>query len=162
MTSELPQPADVRGEPVRRVRAMLDQDAATAGLGIEVLALAPGAATLRMTVRPDMVQGHGSCHGGLVFALADSAFAAACNGRAPGPVVAASAEITWVRPAFLGDVLVADASEHLRYGRNGVTDVTVTREADGAVIALFRGRSVEVSRPVPARATDEPTNGGQR
>jgi acyl-CoA thioesterase len=137
---------------------MLDEDAATAALGIEVLALAPGRATMRMTVRPDMVQGHGTCHGGIVFSLADSAFAAACNGRSPGPVFAASAEITWVAPAFLGDTLMADAVEHTRYGRNGVTDVTVTRQSDGALVALFRGRSVEVSRPPAPR----PTNGGPR
>jgi acyl-CoA thioesterase len=136
---------------------MLEQDAATAALGIEVLALAPGRVTMRMTVRPDLVQGHGTCHGGILFAFADSAFAAACNGRPGGPVVAASAEITWVAPAFLGDTLRADAVEQTRYGRNGVTDVAVTRQEDGALLALFRGRSVEVSRP-PAR----PTNGGPR
>lgn len=161
MTSERSAPPD-GDDPVRRVRAMLDADAATAALGIEVLTLGPGAATMRMTVRSDMVQGHGTCHGGLVFSLADSAFAAACNGRAAGAVVAGSAEITFVRPAFLGDVLVADAAEHLRYGRNGVTDVTVTREADGDVIALFRGRSVELARPLPPLPTDDRTNGGQR
>jgi acyl-CoA thioesterase len=127
---------------------MLEQDAASSALGVEVVALAPGRATMRMTVRQDMVQGHGTCHGGIVFSLADSAFAAACNGRADGPVFAASAEITWVAPAFLDDTLVADAVEQIRYGRNGVTDVTVTRERDGAVLALFRGRSVEVSRPL--------------
>ena len=158
MTSEPPDPGEPDGDAVARVRAMLEQDAATAALGIEVLALAPGRATLRMTVRPDMVQGHGTCHGGLVFSLADSAFAAACNGRSPGPVVAASAEITWIAPAFLGDALVADAVEHTRYGRNGVTDVTVTRQSDGALLALFRGRSFEVSRPPAPR----PTNGGSR
>jgi acyl-CoA thioesterase len=145
---------------VDRVRAMLDQDAASAALGIEVLDLAPGRATMRMHVRADMVQGHGTCHGGVVFSLADSAFAAACNGRAAGPVFAASAEITWVAPAFFGDVLVAEAVEHTRYGRNGITDVTVTRQADGAMLALFRGRSVEVSGP-PARPADLPLDGGQ-
>src|SRR4051812_33773859 len=109
---------------------MLDQDAATAALGVQVVALEPGRARMRMTVRPDMVQGHGTCHGGIVFSLADSAFAAACNGCAAGPVFAASAEITWVAPAFLDDTLVAEAVEHTRYGRNGITDVTVTRERD--------------------------------
>jgi acyl-CoA thioesterase len=152
------EPPEPDAGAVDRVRAMLEQDAATAALGVEVLALAPGRATMRMTVRPDMVQGHGTCHGGLVFALADSAFAAACNGRAGGPVVAASAEITWVAPAFGGDTLVASAVEQTRYGRNGVTDVTVTRQGDGALLALFRGRSVEVSRPPAPPAT----NGGPR
>jgi acyl-CoA thioesterase len=158
VTSEPPAPGEPDGEAAARVREMLEQDAATAALGIEVVALAPGRATMRMTVRPDMVQGHGTCHGGIVFSLADSAFAAACNGRSPGPVFAASAEITWVAPAFLGETLVADAVEHTRYGRNGVTDVSVTRQSDGALLALFRGRSVQVSRtPAPP-----PTNGGPR
>jgi acyl-CoA thioesterase len=148
VTSDPPDPGEPGGEAVARVRAMLEQDAATAALGIEVVALAPGRATMRMTVRPDMVQGHGTCHGGIVFSLADSAFAAACNGRSRGPVFAASAEITWVAPAFLGDTLVADAVEHTRYGRNGVTDVAVSRQGDGALLALFRGRSVQVS-PTP-------------
>ena len=76
----------------------------------------------------------------------------------PGPVFAASAEITWVAPAFVGDTLVADAVEHARYGRNGVTDVTVSRQGDGALLALFRGRSVEVSPPGAPR----PTDGGPR
>jgi acyl-CoA thioesterase len=147
-----------------RVHAMLDEDAATKALGIELLALDMGRARMRMTVRPDMVQGHGTCHGGIVFSLADSAFAAACNGRGTGATFAASAEITWVAPAFLGDVLVADAVEHLRYGRNGITDVAVTRESDGAVIALFRGRSLEISRPLTPPSTEpsgDTTSGGQ-
>jgi acyl-CoA thioesterase len=158
VTSDPAQVRDPGEDPVARVREMLDQDAATAALGIEVVALAPGRATMRMTVRADMVQGHGTCHGGIVFSLADSAFAAACNGRATGPVFAASAEITWVAPAFLGDRLVAEAVEHTRYGRNGVTDATVTREGDGAVLALFRGRSLEVSRPLAPPGTNGPAD----
>ena len=132
---------------IARVRAMLARDAASLALGIEALEIGVGRAQMRMRVRADMVQGYGSCHGGLLFALADTAFAAACNGRGDGPTVAASAEITWVAPAFAGDVLLADALEHTRYGRNGVTDVRVTREADGALLALFRGRSLELPRP---------------
>ena len=132
---------------VARVQAMLTRDAASAWLGVEAVEIAVGRARMRMRVRTDMVQGYGSCHGGLAFALADSAFAAACNGRGNGATVAASAEITWVAAAFAGDVLVADAVEHTRYGRNGITDVRVTREADGALLALFRGRSLELSRP---------------
>ena len=131
---------------LERVRTMLAHDAASAALGIGILQVGIGSARVSMTVRPDMVQGYGACHGGLIFALADTAFAAACNGRGSGPVFAASAEITWVAPAFAGDLLVADASEHTRYGRNGVTDVRVTRESDGALVALFRGRSVELTR----------------
>ena len=145
--------SDGRGDDsaaTARVAAMLDADAASRALGIEVLRLAEGRAQVRMTVRPDMLQGHGTCHGGIVVALADTAFAAACNSRGTGPSVAASADMTWVRPAVAGDVLVADADEHTRSGRTGVTDVTVTREQDGQVVALFRGRSVEL-RAAPAQ-----------
>ncbi len=131
----------------RRVRRMLAQDAASAALGIELTHVGVGTAQVRMTVRPDMVQGHGTCHGGLVATLADTAFAAACNSRGDGPSVAASADVTWVRPAFAGDVLVADADERVRIGRTGVTDVTVRREGDGQLVALFRGRSVELRQP---------------
>lgn len=151
------------GTGVARVTAMLARDAASAALGIQLLDVGVGRARLRMPVRPDMIQGYGACHGGVLFALADSAFAAACNGRAVGPAVAASAEITWVAPAFAGDVLVADAVEHTRYGRNGVTDVRVTRESDDQLLALFRGRSVELSQPpTPPTAGTAPasTDGG--
>jgi acyl-CoA thioesterase len=128
---------------------MLDADAASKALGIELLQVTEGRARVRMTVRADMLQGHGTCHGGIVVALADTAFAAACNSRGTGPSVAASADVTWVRPAFAGDVLVAEADEHIRTGRTGVTDVTVARQ-DGQVVALFRGRSVEL-RGLPAQ-----------
>ena len=138
---------DADREAGRRVRDMLAQDVASAALGIELTDVGPGRAQVRMTVRPDMVQGHGTCHGGLVATLADTAFAAACNSRGEGPSVAASADVTWVRPAFEGDVLVADADERVRSARTGVTDVTVRREADGEVVALFRGRSVELRQP---------------
>jgi acyl-CoA thioesterase len=139
--------SDADREGARRVREMLAQDAASAALGIELTDAGAGRAQVRMTVRPDMVQGHGTCHGGLVATLADTAFAAACNSRGDGPSVAASADVTWVRPAFEGDVLVADADERVRSGRTGVTDVTVRLQGDGQVVALFRGRSVELRQP---------------
>lgn len=129
-----------------RVRNMLARDEASRALGMELAGAGDGWAQVRMTVRPDMVQGHGTCHGGLVATLADTAFAAACNSRGAGPSVAASADVTWVAPAFAGEVLVADAREHVRSGRAGVTDVTVRREGEGGVVALFRGRSVELRR----------------
>src|SRR5699024_3217081 len=105
-----------------------------------------GTATARMRVTETMVNGHDLCHGGLVFALADSTFALACNASGT-PTVAASCDITFITAARLGDVLVATATERLTYGRNGLTDVTVTREGDGAVVAEFRGRS----RSLPPR-----------
>lgn len=124
-------------------------DAASAALGIELLDWGPGRATLRMTVSQAMVNGHDIAHGGLVFALADSAFAVACNSH--GPVtVAAGADITFVAPARLGDVLVAEAREQVVFGRSGLTDVRVTTADGDAVVALFRGRSRTLGRPIEA------------
>ncbi|WP_157246615.1 hydroxyphenylacetyl-CoA thioesterase PaaI [Nonomuraea typhae] len=121
---------------------MLASDTASTALGIELLDLAEGRAVCRMAVTGQMVNGHGLCHGGYVFLLADTAFACACNTY--GPVtVAAGAEITFVAPARAGDVLTAEAGERTRYGRSGIYDITV-RAADGRVVAEFRGRSREL------------------
>jgi acyl-CoA thioesterase len=123
---------------------MLADDRASASLGIELVELALGRAVATMTVTGSMVNGHAIAHGGLVFTLADTAFACACNSH--GPVtVAAGADITFVAPAREGDVLTATAQERVSYGRSGVYDVTVTR-ADGEVIAEFRGRSRTIGR----------------
>jgi acyl-CoA thioesterase len=133
----------------RGAEAMWAQDAASAGLGIELVDVSPGRARLRMRVTSSMVNGHAIAHGGLVFTLADSAFAVACNTH--GVVtVAAGADITFVAAARLGDVLVAQAQEQTRYGRSGVTDVRVTRAGpDGEeLVALFRGRSRALGRPI--------------
>lgn len=121
---------------------MLDADNATRGLGIEVLHAAEGAATVRMRVTAEMVNGHAIAHGGYVFLLADTAFACACNSH--GPVtVAAGADITFVAPAKEGDLLHAEATERTLHGRSGIYDVTVRRGPgeSAAVIAEFRGRS---------------------
>ena len=124
-------------------------DAASAALGIELLGWGPGRATLRMTVSHFMVNGHDIAHGGLVFALADSAFAVACNSH--GPVtVAAGADIVFVAPARLNDVLVAEAREQVVFGRSGLTDVRVTTADGDTVVALFRGRSRTLGRPIEA------------
>ncbi len=127
-------------------RGMWDRDAASRSLGMELLHASQGRSRVRMTVRDDMVQGHGSVHGGIVFALGDSAFAFSCNGP-DEVVVGSSADVTWVSPAGAGDVLVADGEQEVTYGRSGVTRVRITRESDGALIALFQGRS----RNVPPR-----------
>ena len=120
------------------VAAMMAKDEASRRLGIELTGQGEGRAVTRMTVRDDMVNGHDMAHGGLIFALADTAFACACNSF--GPVaVAASAEIVFVAPARAGDVLVAEAMLRTRFGRAGLYDVTVRRDSD--VIAEFRGRS---------------------
>lgn len=136
------------------VRRMWEDDRASAALGIEVLDLGVdtsgpqplGHARTRMPVAETMVNGHGIMHGGYIFTLADSTFALACN--ATGQLtVAAGCDITFVTSARLGEVLLAEARERVTYGRSGITDVTVRREADGAVVAEFRGRS----RALPPR-----------
>ncbi|HET7475175.1 MAG TPA: hydroxyphenylacetyl-CoA thioesterase PaaI [Dermatophilaceae bacterium] len=128
------------------VRAMWAEDRASASLGMELVELGRDQARVRMAVTETMVNGHGIAHGGYVFALADSAFALACN--AGGVLtVAAGADIVFVAAARRGDVLVADARQRTAYGRSGITDVTVTRQSDGAVVAEFRGRS----RSLPGR-----------
>jgi phenylacetic acid degradation protein PaaD len=125
---------------------MFAADEASRGLGIELLEQGEGAAVLRMTVTPAMVNGHGIAHGGYVFLLADSAFACACNSH--GPVtVAAGADITFVAPAHQGDELVARAEERTRYGRSGLYDVSVRRGDE--VIAEFRGRSRSIGSTRP-------------
>ena len=136
------------------VRQMWAQDRASAALGIELLdcgveTTGPrplGHARARMPVVRSMVNGHDIAHGGYIFTLADSTFALACNatGRT---TVAAGGDITFVAAARLGDVLVAEARERVTFGRSGLTDVTVTRESDGAVVAELRGRS----RALPPR-----------
>jgi acyl-CoA thioesterase len=117
---------------------MLASDSATRSLGIEVTDVAPGRATARMTVTGSMVNGHGSCHGGYVFLLADTAFAFACNTHGV-PVVASGADVTFLAPVREGDLLVAHGVERVLRGRSGLYDVTVLR-GDEAV-AEFRGRS---------------------
>ena len=132
------------------VQAMMTRDVASRGLGIELVDQGEGRAVTRMTVRSDMVNGHAIAHGGLIFMLADTAFACACNSY--GPVtVAASADIVFVAPARAGDVLVAEAAVRTRFGRSGVYDVTVRRGSE--VIAEFRGRSHQLA---PERA--DPTS----
>lgn len=147
MTSEQVRTADPAEVARLSAEAMWSADEASTTLGMELLEVGPGRAQVRMRVRSDMVQGHRTCHGGVLFALCDSAFALACNSG--GEVtVGASAEITWVAPAYEGDVLVADAVEEVRYGRSGVTRVSVARQGDGALIALFTGRSRSLGRPL--------------
>ena len=127
------------------VEAMMARDEASRGLGIELVDQDEGRAVTRMTVREDMLNGHAMAHGGLVFALADTAFACACNSF--GPVtVAASADIVFVAPARAGDVLMAEAMLRTRFGRAGLYDVTVRRDGDRAVIAEFRGRSHQLGQ----------------
>ena len=119
--------------------AMWRNDRASKALGMQVLAISPGAAALSMTVRDDMLNGHDICHGGLITALADSAFAFACNSHNE-VTVASGFDVNLVAAGHLGDVLTATAQEVSKAGRTGVYDVTVKNQS-GQLVAAFRGRS---------------------
>jgi acyl-CoA thioesterase len=114
-----------------------------------------GQATLAMTIRPDMVNGHNIAHGGFIFTLADSAFAFACNSHNER-VVAAQGSITFIRPGKLGDRLVATAREVSKIGRSGIYDVRVT--SDDVVIAEFRGHSRSIGGTLVPAAVDNDKN----
>lgn len=128
--------------------AMWAEDRASQGLGISLGHVGPGEAVLSMRVRDDMVNGHGCCHGGFIFALADSAFAFACNAY-DQRAVAQHCAVTFLRPGKRGEVLTARAVERVREGRSGLYDVTVT-DAEERVIAEFRGHSRTVPGTVLA------------
>ena len=122
----------------------MPDDAVAAALGMVIVEERPGRAVITMTVRDDMVNGLGVCHGGMIFTLADTAMAYASN--AAGPVaLASSATIEFLRPATLGMVLTATCDAVTTAGRSVVHDTTVTAE-DGATIAMFRGRTVTATR----------------
>jgi acyl-CoA thioesterase len=118
--------------------AMWKDDDASQGLGMEILQVKAGQATLAMTVKPHMVNGHGIAHGGFIFLLADSTFAFACNSHNER-TVAAQCNISFIKPGKLGDKLVATAKEISRIGRSGIYDVRVT--VDNVAIAELRGHS---------------------
>ena len=123
--------------------AMWADDTASQGLGMELLSVAPGQATLAMTITEAMANGHGSCHGGFIFTLADSAFAFACNSYNQR-TVAQHCDISFLLPAKKGERLTATAKERQRIGRSGIYDIAVTNEA-GETVAEFRGRSRTVA-----------------
>jgi len=116
-----------------------ERDKATQALGMQLISVSAGSAELAMVVRPDMINGHGTCHGGFIFTLADSAFAFACN-TYDERTVAQHAQVSFIVPAMSGDKLIAHAVERSRAGRSGIYDITVTLE-DGKQIAEFRGLS---------------------
>ncbi|MBS3805607.1 MAG: hydroxyphenylacetyl-CoA thioesterase PaaI [Oleiphilaceae bacterium] len=126
--------------------AMFARDRASQKLGMNIVSVAPGKAVLTMTVTGDMVQGHGSCHGGYLFTLADSAFAFSCNSYDKA-TVASGCSIDYMYGAKEGDVLTAVAQEQSRGKRTGIYDITLTNQ-DGRTVALFRGRSYQVSGTV--------------
>jgi acyl-CoA thioesterase len=119
--------------------SMFANDRASKLLGMEIDSVTPGRARMRMTVREDMLNGHDVCHGGYIFALADSCFAFACNSH-NNNTLAAGARIEFLAPGRLGDVLEATATEIALGGRTGIYDVVVANQ-DGVRLALFRGNS---------------------
>ena len=135
--------------------AMWKDDDASSGLGMTIVDIGAGRATLTMIVRPDMVNGQRIAHGGFIFTLADSAFAFACNSHNEKSV-AAQGDITFIKPGQLGDTLVASAREISRGGRSGIYDVRVTVDDD--VIAEFRGHSRTIGGTwLPTGETDTET-----
>ncbi len=135
-----------QGRAERAVAALFGRDRASQALGMRISGAGPGWARLVMTVRPDMLNGHQVCHGGLVFALADSAFAFACNSHNESTVAAAAA-IDFLASARAGDELTAEARELWRTKRNGIYEITVLNQR-GERVALFRGRSYRIEGQV--------------
>ncbi|MEP7061586.1 MAG: hydroxyphenylacetyl-CoA thioesterase PaaI [Betaproteobacteria bacterium] len=128
---------------------MYARDRASQALGMRIVAIAPGRATLTMTVRADMLNGHATCHGGFIFTLADSTFAFACNSYNL-VTVAAGGAIDFLAPAREGDVLTAMGVERSLAGRTGVYDIEVTNQR-GEKVALFRGKSHRIGGHVVDR-----------
>ena len=132
-------------DATRSTHTMMQNDRAAQALGIRIERNDPGHAVMSMLVREDMTNGFAITHGGLVFALADTAFAYACN-EDEKVTVAAGADIAFLKPTAAGQTLTATAVRRARSGRTGLYDVTVTDET-GDVVAEFRGRSLTTNRP---------------
>ncbi|MEP6885634.1 MAG: hydroxyphenylacetyl-CoA thioesterase PaaI [Gammaproteobacteria bacterium] len=129
------------------VQSLYLADRASQRLDLEFIEVAPGRVRIAMTIREDMVNGHGMCHGGIIFLFADSAFAFACNSRGDA-MVAAGASIEFLAPTPLGERVTATASEVFRGPRHGIYDVAVTSAA-GEVLAHFRGRCSRLRGAIP-------------
>lgn len=147
---------DIPLDPAWAATYMAATDSAKRHFGMRIEHLEPGHAVISMRVRKEMTNGFDITHGGLVFTLADTAFAYACN-ETEAQTVASGAEISFIRPSLLGDTLTARAHRRVRNGRNGIYDVTV-RDQDGRTVAEFRGRSFTTNRPV---ATDTLEGSGE-
>jgi len=123
-------------------KVMYESDACSKALGLELLEVRAGYARMRMKVRPDFLNGHQICHGGLIFTLADSTFAFACNTYNIN-TVAAGCSIEFLRPVPADEELTAEATEQTLIGRNGIYDIRVTNRA-GETVAMFRGKSAQI------------------
>jgi acyl-CoA thioesterase len=140
-------------EPVNaQAETMWQADRASRGLGMHLDEVAPGRARLSMTITEAMTNGHGICHGGFIFSLADSAMAFASNQQGD-VVVAQHAAITFIRPGRVGETLVAEAVERMRAGRSGMCDVRVST-ANGDLVAEFRGHTRMLRGTTQTEATD--------
>jgi acyl-CoA thioesterase len=128
--------------------ALWADDEAAKSLGVTIDAVGPGTARASLTIIRTMANGHGVCHGGYIFCLADMAFAYACNSHGPR-VVAQHCSVTFLAPAKVGERLTADARETTRWGRNGLYDISI-RGGDGRLVAEFRGHS----RQIPGHLLD--------
>ncbi|WP_317204837.1 hydroxyphenylacetyl-CoA thioesterase PaaI [Janthinobacterium sp.] len=126
--------------------AMFARDRASQALGMLLAEIRPGCARMTMPVRADMLNGHQTCHGGFIFALADSAFAFACNSHNQN-TVGAGCTIDYLAPGRLEDVLTAEAVEQSLAGKSGIYDVRISNQ-DGRLLALFRGKSIRVAGEV--------------
>lgn len=134
-------PVDLKPQELAEAsaKAMWADDNASRKLGMHIEAVGPGSATLIMRVTGDMTNGHRTCHGGYIFTLADSAFAFACNSHNQR-AVAQYCSVTYIAPAFEGDILTAKAREVARQGRSGIYDISVSNQK-GEQVAEFRGHS---------------------
>ena len=143
-----PTPEEAQALADATAAAMWSRDQAAQALGMRIETVRPGYSKLTMTVRPDMVNGHHICHGGMIFTLADTAFAYSCNSYNKN-TVASACNIDFLAPGKEGELLEAEAIEQSQSGRTGVYDVTV-RGANGKTIALFRGKSYRINGEVIA------------
>jgi acyl-CoA thioesterase len=126
--------------------AMYARDRVSLALGMKLLKVGPGLASMQMSIREDMANVHNTCHGGLIFTLADSTGGYACNSHNKN-AVAVTCLIEYMRPAYIGDVLTASGREQGLEGRNGVYDVRVENQK-GELVALFRGKSTQIKGEV--------------
>lgn len=130
---------DPQARAMRRAATLWAEDACARGLGMVIVEVAPGRAVLELTIAPSMANGHGTAHGGIIFTLADSAFAFAANSGADDHV-AEHAQVSFLRPVAVGERLRAEARARHHRPRAGLFDVTITNAAD-EVVAEFRGHS---------------------
>ena len=137
---------DMISDPQLLARACVDKmlanDAAAQALGVKVISLAPGEASVRMTVTHEMTNSHLNCHGGMIYTLADVGFAYACN-NTNKMTVASGCSIEYMAPAAIGDTLTASVCERTRSGRTGVYDADITNQR-GELVAVFRGKSYQI------------------